>query len=387
MKIYFVTGEPSGDILASSLIKALIKKAPDAEFFGVGGETMKSCGFNSLFDMSELSVMGFFEVLPRLPLILKRLKQTVADIERVSPDVIITVDSWGFVSELLSRLRKKNVRIPKIHYVAPQVWAWKKGRAKKVARLTDCLMTLLPNEPQYFEKYGLKSCFVGHPVVETDMDSIDTDGFRKRHGIPETAEIYTVLPGSRNSEVKRLVPVFKKAAQIIAEKTENPFFVVPTVETVAKTVEKIFKSEKIPCCTVTGRSERYATFKLSKAAIAASGTVSLELVRCKTPHIVAYRFSSITNFLADILIKVKYANLINILCSSEIIPEFMLKRCRPDLIASKILYFRDKTVADSQIKQSEEGLQKLYPSAGILPSERAAEIVIEIFLEKKKTDR
>jgi lipid-A-disaccharide synthase len=377
MKVYFVTGEPSGDLLASSLMKALREKVPDVEFYGVGGETMKSYGFNSLFNMSELTVMGFFEVVPKLPLILKRLKQTVVDIEKIAPDIIITVDSWGFVSALLSRLKKKNISIPKLHYVAPQVWAWKKGRAKNVAKLTDRLMTLLPYEPKYFEKYGLKCDFVGHPVVENRIDEIDAADFRTRYNIPPNACILSVLPGSRNSEVKRLIPVFMEATGILSTKIDDLFVVIPTVETVAAEVSKAFKSSDIPYRIITGRNERYAAFKQSIAAIAASGTVSLELASCKTPHVIAYKFNPLTNFLADIFVNVKYANLINMLCDKEIIPEFLLDECRADLIANKTIELTDKKIAEKMIAETDAGLQKLRLPE-IMPSEKAAEIVIEI---------
>ncbi|MDR2285944.1 MAG: lipid-A-disaccharide synthase [Prevotellaceae bacterium] len=382
MKVYFVTGEPSGDLLASSLMKALRDKAPDVKFYGVGGETMKSYGFDSMFNMAELTVMGFFEVVPRLPLILKRLKQTVVDIEKVAPDIIITVDSWGFVGALLSRLKKRNISIPKLHYVAPQVWAWKKSRAKNVAKLTDRLMTLLPNEPQYFEKYGLKCDFVGHPVVENRIDEIDVGDFITKYNIPPNACILSVLPGSRNSEVKRLIPVFMKAIEILATKIDNLFVVVPTVETVVIEVRKAFENSNIPYRIITGRNERYAAFKQSIAAIAASGTVSLELASCKTPHVVAYKFNSLTNFLANIFVNVKYANLINLLCNREIIPEFMLYECNADLIANKTFELTDSKVAEKMIAETAKGLQKLR-LPDILPSEKAAEIVIE---EVRKSD-
>jgi lipid-A-disaccharide synthase len=377
MKIYFVTGEPSGDLLASSLMKALKEKAPDVEFYGVGGEIMKSYGLQSLFNMAELTVMGFFEVIPRLPLILKRLKQTVADIETLNPDIIITVDSWGFVSALLSRLKKKQNTIPKLHYVAPQVWAWKKGRAKNVAKLTDRLMTLLPYEPKYFEKYGLKCDFVGHPVVETRIDEIDASNFRDKYNIPANANIISVLPGSRNSEVKRLIPVFGKTIDILSEKIENLFVVVPTVETVVDKIRKAFEDMDLPCRIITGRDERYAAFKQSIVAIAASGTVSLELASCKTPHVVAYKFNPFTNFLADIFVDVKYANLLNLLCDKEIIPEFLLNECLADLIANKTLELMDSKIAEQMLRETGEGLQKLR-LPDILPSEKAAEIVIEM---------
>jgi lipid-A-disaccharide synthase len=382
MKIYFVTGEPSGDLLASSLMKALKEKVPGVEFYGVGGETMKSYGLRSLFNMAELTVMGFFEVVPRLPLILKRLKQTVADIETVAPDVLVTVDSWGFVSALLSRLKKKNVVVPKLHYVAPQVWAWKKGRAKSVAKLADRLMTLLPYEPKYFERYGLKCDFVGHPVVENRIDEIDAGNFRTKYNIPAEASIISVLPGSRNSEVKRLIPVFGNAIDMLSKRIENLFVVIPTVETVVDEVRKAFENRGFPCRIITGRNERYAAFKQSIVAIAASGTVSLELASCKTPHVIAYKFSPLTNLLADIFVNVKYANLINLLCDKEIIPEFILDECCADLIANKTFELTNNEVAEIMILEMDEGLQKLR-LPDILPSEKAAEIVLEMISAKR----
>ncbi|MDR0384677.1 MAG: lipid-A-disaccharide synthase [Prevotellaceae bacterium] len=377
IKIYFVTGEPSGDLLASSLMRRLTEKMPEAEFYGIGGETMKSYGFNSLFDMSELTVMGFFEVLPRLPLILKRAGQTVADIEKTKPDILITVDSWGFVSLLLSRLKKKNIRVPKLHYVAPQVWAWKKGRAKKVAKLVDRLITLLPYEPKYFEKYGLKCDFAGHPVVENSLDVTGADSFRAVYGIPSDARVLSVLPGSRHSEIKRLIPVFRDAVKTLSQQIDNLFVVIPAVEALAGETGKAFADSGVPFCVVTGRNNRYAAFRNSFAAIAASGTVSLELASCGTPHVVAYKFSPFTNFLADIFVKVKYANLINLLCNREIIPEFMLAKCRADLIADKISGLADSATADRMIADTAEGLQKLQ-LPDIAPSAKAAEIVIEM---------
>jgi lipid-A-disaccharide synthase len=377
MKAYFVTGEPSGDLLASGLINALRAKTPDVEFYGIGGETMKACGFDSLFDMSELTVMGFFEVLPRLPLILKRIKQTADDIRNVQPDILITVDSWGFVSVLLKRLKKQGVNVPRLHYVAPQVWAWKKGRAKKVAQLVDRLLTLLPYEPQYFEKYGLQCDFVGHPVVENNIEAIALDDFRRKYHIPDDAVIFSILPGSRNSEVKRLFSVFLQAAEMLADKIPTLLILVPTVKTVAGTVSRMLEKTALPFRIVRGRDERYAAFRASTAAIAASGTVSLELALCRTPHLIAYRFSLLTDVLANMLVKVKYANLINTICDREIIPEFTLDKCRAELIAEQALKLTDKTVADKMTDEAYQGLNKLRLPE-VTPSERAAEIVREL---------
>lgn len=407
MKVYIIAGEPSGDLLASGLMRALRRIVPDVEFRGVGGETMMSAdakgvagvnssvgkdhggGFKSLFDISEISVMGIFEVLPRLPLIMKRIRQVVADIERFTPDVIVTVDSWGFVSAVLTRLRKKwskeqrreglkKTLPPVVHYVAPQVWAWKKGRAKNVARLVDRLMTLLPNEGQYFEQYGLKCDFVGHPVVER-MAEIDIDpvGFRTENNIPLDARVISVLPGSRHSEVKRLLPILKEAACRLAQKYDDLFIVVPTVEAVEKEVIAGLEGFSVPMRVVTGAENRYNSFAVSTIALAKSGTVSLELAAVGVPHLIAYTFNKLSNLAAKLLVKVRFANLINIISGREIIPEFVLDNCRPELIADcadRIL--SSPELARKQVTDAREVMQKLR-LPNILPSDRAAHIIVE----------
>ncbi len=398
MRVYIVAGEPSGDLLASGLMKALRKVAPDVEFRGVGGEAMTAAGeilpqtaagfaggdvrhgkrcFESLFDISEISVMGVFEVLPRLPLILKRINQTVNDIEELSPDVLVTVDSWGFVSALLTRLRKRASKVPKIHYVAPQVWAWKKGRAKNVARLVDRLMTLLPDEGRWFEPYGLRSDFVGHPVVERiAMADLDPEGFRAANGIPAGATVISVLPGSRHSEVKRLLPIQKEAVERIAADVGNVFVVVPTVPGVEDEVRRGFEGSSIPTRVVTGEVDRYNAFASSDLAISKSGTVSLELAALGVPHMIMYSFGRISDFIVKRLVKVRFANIINLLAGREIVPEFVLDRCRPDLIADCAAeLLNSPRIAEKQTGDARGIMQKLR-LPDILPSDRAAQIVM-----------
>ena len=401
MKVYIVAGEPSGDLLAAGMMKALRRIASGVEFRGVGGEAMiaadrvdvaavnlsvdrrEGSGFRSLFDISEISVMGLFEVLPRLPLILRRIRQTVRDIEEFAPDVVVTVDSWGFVSELLSKLRKRarrtgNMLPPVIHYVAPQVWAWKKGRAKNVARLVDRLMMLLPNEGRYFEKYGLQCDFVGHPVVERIAQAdLDAEGFRVANGIPAEATVVSLLPGSRHSEIKRLLPVLKEAVKKLSASFENLFIVVPTVATVVDEVKRGFEDFPIPARVVIGEMNRYNAFAASAIAISKSGTVSLELAAVGVPHLITYKFNALTNFAIKQVIKIRFANLVNLLADREIIPEFVLDNCRADLIAdcaSKLL--AEPEAAARQVVEAREVMQMLR-LPDILPSDRAAQIVAE----------
>ncbi len=375
--VYIIAGEPSGDILASRLMQALKKQDSQIRFCGIGGETMIEQGFTSLFDIKDLSVMGFWEVLPKLPVILKCMSLVMKHIKETQPDVIVTVDSWGFVSSILKKLKKSNSQIPTIHYVAPQVWAWKKGRAKKAAKLMDHLMTLLPYEPPYFEKYGLPCTFVGHPVIENTANlPEDTATLRTRYSIPESAHVLSVLPGSRHNEIKKLTPIFIQVLEKIRTKFPDLFLLIPTVAAMEDEVRKIFSGIDIPYKVIVGQRNRYEAFRMSEFALAASGTVSLELTACKTPHIIAYKFNFITNKIIERLAITKYANLINILADKFIIPEFVLANCRANLISPVALDFlQNPEHRQSQINEATIYLQQLKP-ADMLPSEKAAEVVL-----------
>jgi lipid-A-disaccharide synthase len=383
--IYFVVGEPSGDILASRLMRALREASPDLRFTGMGGDAMKDLGFESLFPISELSVMGFWEVVPRLPLILRRMKEVADDIAAKQPDVLITVDSWGFVSKLLKKLRKRGVKLPVIHYVAPQVWAWKKGRAAKVARLVNHLLCLLPYEPPYFEKHGLACTFAGHPVIETTAEmSAEPVDFRARYGIPENCTLLTVLPGSRHSEVSKLAPVFCKVIAQLSAHFPDLHLAIPTVSAMESEVKAAFAGIGVPYQVVQGQHERYNAFRASNFALAASGTVSLELTACGTPHVIAYKFNPLTNFIIDRLATTRFANLINILAKKFVIPEFVLENCDEILIAPVVQDFmqhpdKARTIAD----EAAQYLQQLKP-ADAMPSAKAASVVLSYLSNPSK---
>ena len=422
--VYIIAGEPSGDILASRLMQALMQRVPDLRFTGVGGETMQALGFKTLFPIAELSVMGFWEVAPRLPLILRRMKQVMTDLEQQQPDVLVTVDSWGFVRAILKKVRKRKMKIHTVHYVAPQVWAWKKSRAPKAAKLMDRMMTLWPYEPPYFEKYGLRCDFVGHPVIENitcesekspalsiespalstespalsiespalpaespalpaeslsrQDTSADLAQLKALYPIPHDCTLLCLLPGSRHSEVKRLIPIFKKVAANLHPHFPDLFVAIPSVDAIAKEVEDAFADLSIPHCLILGQRDRYLTFRACRFAVAASGSVTLELAACGAPHLIVYRFSSITNFVVKRLITTKYANLINILANRYVIPEFVLDNCRADLITTKTLhYLRHPEAAQEQVAQAKTYFAQLKPD-GMTPSEKAASVVLDV---------
>lgn len=385
LKVYLIAGEPSGDLLASRFMRAMREKTGgNVEFYGVGGDTMEKEGLKSLFDISDLAVMGLVEVIPSIPKILGLIKKTIADIERIRPDVVITIDSWSFSSRIHKILRKKKLGIPQVHYVAPQVWAWKKKRAQTMYKYIDLLLTLFPYEPKYFTPYRLRAEFVGHPVIESPAIHADGAEFRKKYHIPAEKKIITVLPGSRKTEVSRLLPVFLQAVERLRQEDKDFYFVIPTVKTVADSVRKEVEKSGNEILVVDTENDRYGAFRASSAAIAASGTVALELAICNVPHIVAYKVSPFTAFLARRFLKIQFVNLSNILIGREIVPELLQERCVPGNIASYIRHFILKD--DDWYEKQTDGFAKVREILGQgkqTPSQNAADIVLELIKEKK----
>ncbi len=378
LTVYLVAGEPSGDLLASRLMRALKKKTGGAvRFYGVGGETMAQEGLTSLFDSSELAVMGLMEVIPSIPRILKRISQTVQDIVDKKPDVVVTVDSWSFSARVNKALKARKTGIPQFHYVAPQVWAWKKKRAKTCGRYIDELFALLPYEPPYFEPHGLKTDFVGHPVVEGGASKGDGAAFREEYGIAAGAPLLCVLPGSRRSETKYLLPVFQETVSRLKRKYPALRVVVPTVVTVAEKVKKAVASWDVPVTVVTGEKARYDAFAAANAALAASGTVALELAMARVPYCIAYKMNPISSFLAPLVVKGKYVNLVNILADKLIVKEFLLKNCRADWLANEVdLLLSDETYRQTQISQASQVLNLLGAGQAETPSDKVADILL-----------
>lgn len=378
MKIYLIAGEPSGDLLGARFMKAMRTKHPEVEFMGVGGESMENAGLKSLFDISDLAIMGLAEVIPSIPKVLRLIKQTVADIEENKPDVIITIDSWSFGSRVQKIIRKKKLGIPQVHYVAPQVWAWKKKRAKTMYKYVDLLMTLLPQEPKYFIPYNLEAVCVGHPVIESHVVKGDAEAFRKQFNIGDDKTIITILPGSRHNEVALLLPVFLESARQLLARNKNIHFVVPTVKTVVSRVNKMLKGVDLPLTVIEDENNRYNAFKASAAAIAASGTVALELAIAGIPHIVGYKVAPLTAWLAKHFLHIQFVNLSNIILGREIIPELLQERCIPVNIS---LYIEGLLNHDEWYDKQIEGFGKIRTLLGMgeqTPSERACEVICDL---------
>ena len=375
--VYLVAGEPSGDQLGARLMAALrAETGGTVRFAGVGGEEMVAEGLTSLFPLHEVAVMGLLEVLPRAALVLRRVRETAADITRQAPAVVITIDSWGFTGRVAGRLKAAGSRIPRVHYVAPMVWAWRPGRARVLARRIDRLLCLLPNEPAYFEAVGLPATHVGHAVIESGADRGDGPAFRQRHGIPRDAPLLCLLPGSRTSETGRLLPIFDRVVHLLVPRHPGLRVVIPTVATVAAEVERAVAP--LGAVVVRGSADKYAAFAAADVALAASGTVALELALAGVPAVITYKVSPLSAWVGRRLLRIRYVNLVNLLLDREAVPELLQERCRPDLLADAVsALLADEAARVAQRAAAQEALRRL-GLGGPSPSARAARIILDL---------
>ncbi|MEM9736269.1 MAG: lipid-A-disaccharide synthase, partial [Pseudomonadota bacterium] len=275
--IYLIAGEPSGDRLGASLIGALRRAYPEIEVTGLGGREMTQAGLTSLFDTDELAVMGIAEVLPRLPQLLRRIRETSEDVLTRKPAALVTIDSPSFGLRVSERVRRRDPSIPTIHYVAPSVWAWRPGRARHMARFTDQVLALLPFEPPYMEAAGMTCDFVGHPIAQRPSPTRgEVLAARRRWGLEEGTPTLLVAPGSRKSEVARLSPLFREVVTRAKAKIGGLRVLVPVVETVAPEVRSAFADfpgDPVLIRPDWGEPAKLAAFAVADAALLASGTV------------------------------------------------------------------------------------------------------------------
>ncbi len=384
--IFIVTGEPSGDAIGGALIGALKERAGGrVRVAGIGGERMAEEGLTSLVPLGDLAVAGIAEVLPRAPTILRHVRETTAAIRQARPDAVVTIDSSGFTWRIAHRLRSAGETLPLIHYVAPMVWAWRASRARRVARWYDHLLTLLPFEPPYFEREGLASTCVGHPIVESGAGAGDGARFRAAHGIAADALVLSVLPGSRGGEVRRLAPVFGAALRLL-ERMVGPFRVaVPTVENVAEMAAAAIRDWPGEPILLRGVEAKYDAFAASRAALAASGSVALELAMARVPMAVAYRLSPLTEALLARVVKVQQANLINLMLEQSLVPELLGHDCTPEKLAGAVAtLIRDEAVRAAHIGGYDEAMRRLGAGA-ISPSLQAADRILSIVTARRDT--
>jgi len=374
--IYLIAGEASGDAIGARLMHAIAARRPDTRFAGIGGEAMAARGLASLFPMQDLALMGLLEVIPRLRQLKARLGQATADIAARRPAVVVTIDSPGFTLRVLRAAAA--LGIPRAHYVAPQAWAWREGRVKHYPGLWDRLLCLLPFEPEFFARHNLPATFVGHPVLESGADTGDAARFRARHHVAPDRRILTVMPGSRRTEVSRLLPVLGAALQRVAGSVPNLQPVVPIAAPVAEAVRQGTAGWPMRPILVTETGEKHDAFAASAAALTKSGTSTLELALAGVPMLVGYRVNPLTAFIAHRLVTVRYASLLNLLAGREIVPEMIQQACTPDRLAAVLTHLlTDPAAADAQRVACRVELDKLRPPHG-LPSEAAADAVLEL---------
>jgi lipid-A-disaccharide synthase len=366
-KVFISAIEPSSDMLGAELMQSLKKKHPHIEFQGLGGPQMRQQGLISLFPTQELALMGFAEVLPKLWMILKRIQQTVQMIRQYQPDMVLTLDGLSFHNRVVKKLQDLRPHTSFIQYVAPAVWAWKPSRAKKIAKLYDQLLVIFPFEPPYFEQEGLKTQFVGHPVLKRI----------KPQKIQQLSTPHIILlPGSRLQEVTRHLPIFLEAAQKIAAELPNCQFTLPTIPDLQASIETLIRTSPVSIKVITEPHEKYLHFQQSSFAIAASGSVSLELAVCGLPALISYRVSSLTYQIAKRLARVNYICMVNILLNRLLVPELIQDDCNASLIAETTLAYLKNSEKLTEIKSGYQAvLTKLAAPKYKNPSDYAAEII------------
>ncbi len=375
--IFVIAGEPSGDLLGGRLMAALMEEtAGRVRFAGIGGQSMTEQGLRSLFPMAELSLMGLTEIVPHIPRLLRRIRETAHAVDQARPAAVVTIDSPDFTRRVVRRIADRT--IPRIHYVAPSVWAWRPGRAKGFARDFDHLLALLPFEPPWFERAGLSCRFVGHPVVESGADKGDGAAFRARNAIDPDAMLICVLPGSRRGEVSRLAGDFGAALALLAQKHERIRVVVPTLESVTALVEACCADWPVPVEVIHGQAEKFDAMAASNLALAASGTVALELALARVPHVVAYRVAPLTYFIVRRLLTNprQYGNLVNIILDRQVVPELVQGNCGPEGLAHELERLMGPAGA-AQIEDTAPALAQL-GLGGPPPGRLAARAVLDI---------
>ena len=379
--VFIVSGEASGDNLAGPLMGAIkAQTGGRVRFAGVGGPQSEAQGLESLFPMGELSIMGLAEVLPHLPRLLKRLKQTAALARELKPDVIVTIDSPGFCMRLADKLRDSG--IPIVHYVAPQFWAWRPGRVSQLTKRVDHVMALLPFEVSFFADHDIPCTYVGHPAIEAGAELGDGPAFRARHNLPPDAPVLCVVPGSRNGEVRRILPVFGEALLLLKQTYPDLHVVIPVVQSTAAEVTRLTRDWPLPVTFVTDMAERFDAFAACDAAMAKSGTVTLELALSNVPMVVGYRLNPITAFFVRRLARVKYASLVNLLADREVAQELLQEPCTPENLTAII----DELLRSSEAREAQrEGFRAAIEALGERvppPSERAAKVVLDAIRER-----
>lgn len=384
MRVFLVAGEASGDRLGAALMDGLRQLAGPVSFDGVGGPLMQAQGLTSRFAMDELSVFGIAEVLPKYRHLKRRITETAQSVIKTQPDVLITIDSPDFCLRVARQVKAAS-RIRTVHYVAPSVWAWRAGRAQKMAKSIDQVLALLPFEPPFMRAAGMRCDFVGHPVVSEPQPALDDiAAFREASGIG-SAPILLALPGSRQGEVARLAPVFGAALRPVLARYPDMRVVVPAAAGVADAVIAAARDWPGSALVLDPRDlspaensqRKRVAFSAADIALAASGTVSLELAAAATPMVIAYDMNWFTWQIMSRLLKTDTVTLVNLVSNSRTVPEFLGPACRPDAIANALIEVIDNPETRARQGAAMQDTMTKLGQGAEAPGMRAARAVLQ----------
>jgi len=337
-KIFILTGEASGDKLASKAVNALKKINPNIKYLSVGGENLKKIGIESIYDLKEITYLGFTSVFFNIFKIKKKIKETIEAVEDFNPDILFTVDSPDFTLRVAERIKKNNPSIKTVHYVAPQVWVWRAGRVKKIKKFIDHILLLFNFEKPYFDKENMSNEFVGHPLLENTLASaIDINQI-----LGKNKAIISLFAGSRKSELEILTPILLNFIKLMNNKYNDFTYVFHSTKEYSGLIQAYIKESNLNNCEVISDNKiKSHILKKSVFAVAKSGTVSLEICNVKIPSIILYKMSLINYLIIKMLVKTKYANILNIAAKEEIIPELLQSNCNPKKIFEYVCDFLD----------------------------------------------
>ncbi|MDQ1899382.1 lipid-A-disaccharide synthase [Paracoccus sp. WLY502] len=377
MKFFLIAGEPSGDQLGAALMAGLRELVPDAEFVGIGGEAMTAQGLGSLFPMGELSVMGIWEVLPKYRHLKRRIAETAARVAAESPDALIGIDSPDFCLRVARAARAQRPDLRVIHYVAPSVWAWRPGRALKMAEVVDHVLAILPFEPPLMKAAGMSCDFVGHPIATAQVAGPDEAAlFRAGHGIAPDDPVVLCLPGSRAGEVGRLLPRFGETLTDLRHHAPDIQVVLPTVPGVVGQVRQLTAQWPIRPLIVEDADQKRAAFAAADLALAASGTVSLDLAANRVPMVIGYDMAPLSRMLVGMLLKTDTVTLVNLVSDTRAVPEFLGRDCQPAPMAQALLrLLNDPAARQAQLDAMDLTMDRL-GKGGEAPGLRAARSVL-----------
>ena len=356
-KIFILTGEPSGDKLASSVISKLKVSEPNIEYLSVGGTHLNSLGIKSIFDLKEITYIGFTSVLLNIFKIRNRINKTVDEIIKFNPNILFSVDSPDFTLRVAERVKKINNNIKTVHYVAPQVWIWRQGRVKKIKKFIDHILLLFNFEKKYFDKENITNSFVGHPLLEKQTKSkIDLSNM-----FFKDKKIISIFPGSRSSEIKVLMPILIEFVKLMNEKYDDYLFVFHATEENKYIINDKLKNSNLNNTEViSDENIKSEILSISVFAVSKSGTVSLEICNANVPSIIIYKMNFLNFMIIKLLVKIKFANIINIINNKEVIPELLQKECNPKEIFRSVTYFlKNPILMDRQIDDYKKTLDEI----------------------------